>query len=306
MKPANRTPVAKDPRATQLALFDDSELTRAREQERSSARVKPVPAPEEHIHLLDRPIGLEDCELIRSRRKTLSLVVRNAKLVVRAPLRAPQYWIREVIASKQAWIHQQIDSQLQQREEVIRILDRGTLCINGKIWRVCFDCSAAGAHTKIARNNKCGKLLAKDQVFHISFPSGVANADKERLATNLFLSWLKKNASDLLNTYVKRLCEQQGFNELLKGINYRITRSKWGHCASNGEIQLNPVIALAPESVRDYVITHELCHLRHRNHSARFWSLVEKHDPNWQAAEQWLGEQGHRVAVGSLLSAPES
>ena len=258
--------------------------------------------PSTNITAPTPPFRLDNYELIRSRRKTISLVIRNAQLIVRAPMRAPQYWIREVVASKADWIQTQIHNQVLQRNDVIRILDHHSVAINGVEHLLCFRCNKASVHRSIAGNNRRGKLTQDQQIFHFSFPDGAETPDQEALATALFLRWLKENAATLLDQHVQRLCRQHRFEEALKTTRYRMTRSKWGHCTAEGNIQLNPAIALAPEFVRDYVIIHELCHLRHRNHSSNFWNLVANCDPNWKNAERWLDNEGHRVAIGSLLA----
>ncbi len=96
----------------------------------------------------------------------------------------------------------------------------------------------------------------------------------------------------------RRLAISMGLVDKLGAINYRYTRTKWGHCTSEGNIQYNPFIALAPLYVVDYIIAHEVCHLRHRNHSKNFWNLVGKVCPQWQQAEAWLDSEGHRISIG--------
>ena len=69
-----------------------------------------------------------------------------------------------------------------------------------------------------------------------------------------------------------------------------LTRAKtfWGVCRARTGIKLNWRLIGAPESVQDYVCIHELCHLRHPNHSRAFWQLVPQHDPQSPAAQAWL------------------
>jgi hypothetical protein len=68
----------------------------------------------------------------------------------------------------------------------------------------------------------------------------------------------------------------------------RNQKSRWGSCSVRRTISLNWRLIQAPESVRDYIILHELTHLRHLNHSARFWAAVERVCPNYRQAEAWL------------------
>lgn len=75
----------------------------------------------------------------------------------------------------------------------------------------------------------------------------------------------------------------------------RNQRSRWGSCSYNGNISLNWRLIQLPADVSDYIIIHELMHLRHLNHSAQFWAEVEKVCPDYRAAENWLKENSGQV-----------
>lgn len=75
----------------------------------------------------------------------------------------------------------------------------------------------------------------------------------------------------------------------------RHQKTLWGSCTSTGNLSFNCLLMLAPESVRDYIVVHELCHLKHLNHSPAFWKSVERVLPNYKAQKKWLKENGHRL-----------
>jgi predicted metal-dependent hydrolase len=77
-----------------------------------------------------------------------------------------------------------------------------------------------------------------------------------------------------------------------KRIQIRDQRSRWGSCSTAGTLSFNWRLVLAPFDVLDYVVVHELCHLREPNHSSRFWRLVEQRRPAWRAQRDWLHEHG--------------
>ncbi len=79
----------------------------------------------------------------------------------------------------------------------------------------------------------------------------------------------------------------------LLGVEYRRVfikeqRSRWGSCSSARNLNFNWRLAAAPAEVLDYVVIHELCHLREMNHSPRFWDLVRAACPEYRSRRRWL------------------
>jgi predicted metal-dependent hydrolase len=75
----------------------------------------------------------------------------------------------------------------------------------------------------------------------------------------------------------------------------RDQRTRWGSCSSRGTISLNWRLALASHDVLDYVVAHEVCHLREPNHGPRFWALVESRRPGFREPREWLRRFGHEL-----------
>ena len=72
----------------------------------------------------------------------------------------------------------------------------------------------------------------------------------------------------------------------------RSQRTRWGSCSAKGNLNFNCLLMLCPEEVRDYVVIHELCHRKHLNHSADFWSEVEQYCPDYRIYRKWLKDNG--------------
>ncbi len=84
------------------------------------------------------------------------------------------------------------------------------------------------------------------------------------------------------------------------GITYgRITirnqKSRWASCSSLGNLNFNCLMMLMPETIRDYLVVHELCHRKEMNHSKRFWAEVEAVIPDYRACEKWLKTNGESI-----------
>lgn len=75
-------------------------------------------------------------------------------------------------------------------------------------------------------------------------------------------------------------------------ITIRNQRSRWGSCSSKGNLNFNCLLMLFPDDVIDYVVVHELCHRKHMNHSAEFYTEVERVFPEYRKCQKWLKENG--------------
>ena len=106
---------------------------------------------------------------------------------------------------------------------------------------------------------------------------------------------LRREAAGTLPGRVRELAAAQGLTNLLARVSIRNQRTRWGSCSARGVVSLNWRLIQVPPAVCDYVILHELAHLVHLNHSARFWELVERMCPNYRESEQWLKRTGRCV-----------
>jgi predicted metal-dependent hydrolase len=81
------------------------------------------------------------------------------------------------------------------------------------------------------------------------------------------------------------------------GLSIRAQRTRWASCSASGRMSFNWRLLLAPESVLDYVIWHEVCHLEVLDHSPRFWSLVARRWPSWREDREWLRRHGATLVL---------
>ena len=97
---------------------------------------------------------------------------------------------------------------------------------------------------------------------------------------------MRQLAGDELPARVSTLAERVSLRPAR--ISVRGQRTRWGSCSAKGNLSLNWRLVQVPLEVRDYVLIHELCHLRHMNHSSAFWALVRRHCPDYERSEAWL------------------
>ncbi len=119
---------------------------------------------------------------------------------------------------------------------------------------------------------------------------------KEHPVRPLYMEEIRRLADEAMRV----LPEKAAYYAPKVGVSYgRITirnqRTRWGSCSGKGNLNFNCLLMLAPEQVQDYVVVHELCHRLEMNHSARFWSEVERVFPDYRIAKQWLKEHGEEI-----------
>lgn len=130
-----------------------------------------------------------------------------------------------------------------------------------------------------------GAFLLHDGVLHISgarehFPRRVEDA-------------LKKIAKQRISQLVQKYAARAG--RRVNRITVRDTRSRWGSCSSTGNLSFSWRLIFAPRAVLEYVVAHEVAHLRVMNHSDRFWATVEAICPGYGPAKEWLRIHGKEL-----------
>ena len=105
----------------------------------------------------------------------------------------------------------------------------------------------------------------------------------------------------LLTTRAKRIIPQRvKYYAGIMGVEYgritiRMQKSRWGSCSSKGNLNFNCLLMRTPDEIIDYVVVHELCHLKEMNHSPRFWAEVEKIFPDYKERRKWLKDHGNEI-----------
>ena len=127
------------------------------------------------------------------------------------------------------------------------------------------------------------------EAVHIALPQGLGDS-RDEVALRAFYAWVRR----WLRTHVALLAERYALRTAQRPREIRIKRMKtrWGSCGPSNDININWLLALAPESVLEYVVVHELCHISERNHSPAFWSLLARHLPNYAEERRWLKTHG--------------
>ena len=215
-------------------------------------------------------------QIIRSRRKTLCLQIKSAQVRVLAPNRFPKAEILAFIQQKQTWIEIKLREQAHRAEQLqLAKQDRSLLC-NGVLKQLVL--------TDAARFS----LVESDQSIILQLPYSVKPDNRELYINKQLQDWFKQQAMSHFPARLAALSQELKLVPL--DLNIKKYKARWGSCSSTGIISLNYLLMMTPNFVIDYVIVHELCHLKHMNHSKSFWDLVASFYPQYPQAKRWLKE----------------
>lgn len=217
-------------------------------------------------------------KIIRSNRRTIALEIRqDASLLVRAPYRTPLAFIEKIVIEKHCWI--------KVKQAVVR--EKGSALVpkkfvNGE------DFFYLGKMYKLKLVDELNGVPLFNNSFRIL--RGNSSAAKEILT-----AWYKEEAC-------RKIPERVSFYSSLSGLNctkIRISEAqkRWGSCSSKGNLNFSWRLIMAPISVIDYVVVHELVHLEQKNHAKIFWSKVKTIMPDYGLYRKWLKENGHLLNI---------
>jgi predicted metal-dependent hydrolase len=218
--------------------------------------------------------------IIRSNRRSIGIEIgRDAALIVRAPKKTPLAAIEKIVTEKQGWI---AEKQRIMQERIQSIPERKFE--NGEAF--------------LLLGKEYPLFITENAMPHLSF-SGVKFVLKKRYqaqARRLFFVLYRKKASEIIPPRVEHFSRL--YEIPYKKINISWAASRWGSASSQGTLSFSWRLAMAPITIVDYVVAHELAHLVEQNHSRRFWDRVEEMYPNYQRARKWLADNGHLLTLG--------
>lgn len=237
--------------------------------------MKPEPAEHFFIEFGTRRIAYR---LQRGMRKHLKIVVSpDLSVEVFAPDKADEEKIAAALQKKAAWIARAIDKleSFHPLPEPRRYVSGETLRYLGRQYRL-----------KVENGlRRPPKLLGK---FLWVWTDGKTDTQMIKRKVN---DWYRKRAQEILNRYLEachRIASRHGVPAPRLAI--RSMRRRWGSCSTRGRITLNVKLVQAPLHCIEYVIMHELCHLKHHNHSKAFYSLLTRCMPDWRHRKELLSQ----------------
>ena len=273
------------------ALVPESPAPKARPKpKRATPSYPPVPAAGQAVHFrhphASREVRLGHAlvayEFKRGQRRSIGFSVGPHGLAVRAPKWVPLYEVDAALQEKSAWILRKLQEVRERHarlaEHTIDWRDGATLPFLGQTLVLKLDPEHACANAELmtaAPGDTCS-------VLRLSLPHH-ASADQIR---DVVQAWLMRQARQVFQQRLDHFAPLLGVQWKKLALSNAGTR--WGSAKSDGSIRLNWRLVHFNMSVLDYVVAHELSHLREMNHSPRFWDTVQSVLPNYAALRQQL------------------
>jgi predicted metal-dependent hydrolase len=212
-----------------------------------------------------------------SKRRSIGLNIDDRGLIVSVPLRASERWLQSVLRDKANWILKMLDGWQTCQSPTRRWQDGEQLDYLGELLIL-----------RVARNLFITPAQRRGRELWVFVDHG---SDKTHVEQAVSL-WYRQEAERFF------LLRNAHYAPLLKvkprSINLSEARTQWGSCTAQGSIRLNLHLIKLPQRLIDYVVVHELAHLRELNHSPAFWQLVESVCPDYASLRKELKAVAHR------------
>lgn len=229
-----------------------------------------------HQYNLELPYRLK----VSTRLKSLALELARGVVTVRAPHWLSLEDVESFILAKQDWLMDKLQNQ-QSLPQPCQYQDGDELLYLGNKYKLSI---------KPARHFHL-QLDAEQGWLTFYLPTRVKD-QKKYIKTKLKAFYMEQ-AEGYISSRFDKL--QQDIGLKASDMELKFFKTRWGCCYGSGLIRLNPMLMGAPEWVIDCVIIHELCHLKHMDHSAKFWRLNQKFCPNCDATKGWLKQ--HSISL---------
>jgi predicted metal-dependent hydrolase len=222
-----------------------------------------------------------------ARARRLRLTVQADGVEVVAPVRMREAEILRFVEQHRDWVLDKVSRlrrTLAAHPGQIRLADGGQIPYRGR-----------PVELRIGPATGVRAAVRYQDGFEVLLPARVPDEERERWIEAALCLWLRRQA----RLDAERLIERHGPPHRLvpKGLRIKDQQRIWGSCSARGLINLNWRLILAPEPVFEYVVVHELCHLRVRNHQREFWRLVGEVLPGFEPHRRWLRANGHLLTL---------
>ena len=209
-----------------------------------------------------------DCEIKRSRRKTIALYVfPDARVEIRVPLLYNVNDVEPFLIKHSRWLFNRLDSKCDNVIAAKRFVDGELHYFLGKQYPIKVNAASRSS------------VVFKDDMIHISCRD-TSNVSK---VSDILDCWYLEQAKRVFQEISIPLIRQMAkYNVAPKSFSIRKMKTRWGSCSRKGSIILNLHLIKLPEPCIKEVILHELCHLVHFNHSKEFYALMTAEMPDWK------------------------
>ena len=217
-----------------------------------------------------------------NRKRTISLQVKDNKLIINAPRTVSRKNLDEVIQRKQKWIKQRAILNFEEQNLRNRkFIDNETFYFRGNEYRL----------SLIWGGKEEVKIV--DGLLLVTFKDDRSIDSKN--VKSLIEDWYVRESTKILNTRTYEFAKKMKVRPT--EITVKNYVSKWGSCTAKNKISYNWRIIMAPDCIVDYLIIHELCHIIEHNHSKNFWNYVGTYCEDFQKKRKWLRENGHMLVL---------
>jgi len=209
---------------------------------------------------------------VSTRARRLRLTVSSGQVSVTLPRGVPRSEAEKMLLQHSAWLMGQLERTARAKTPT-KTLPADVILLRGEVKKVVVR-EERDRQTRLRVEEGSDRLV-------ILAPVGMGKAGR-----SLALPWLKAQAREEITAAAQKWAGRMGLS--YRALSIRDQKTRWGSCSSRGTLSFNWRLVMAPPAIMEYVVIHELAHLKQPNHSKAFWQLTGQYYPDHKKARAWL------------------
>lgn len=217
----------------------------------------------------------------RARRKRIEVTPDQVRVIVPGATRSEE--VEDFVRSKRRWIHDRTEIVGEEarrlRAQPIGYHSGAKVLFRGRLLRL-----------RVEPGDVDEPRLRYRTAFHVTVPHRMPDRDREGAVSGLLKDWFRDRLEEDAWHFVRKHGHPNGLRP--RDVLIRKLETLWGSCGKDRSLRLDEKLVRLPKPILEYVVLHELCHLRHRDHSEEFWSLLREILPDSERRKRWLDRHG--------------
>jgi predicted metal-dependent hydrolase len=224
------------------------------------------------------------CKIDRAKRKNVYIIVKNKEVIIKVPTILNDYDVKKIVDDKKDWIYKKIKNSIIKKQK--EYVNNEKFYILGKIYDLKISYDYIKKSNVILKDNNLIVILP---IKYCKFKEDDIKSKVKKLIDKLYYDITEEKVKEKIYNITKNVSLYP------KEVRIKKLKRAWGICSSKKNITINSRLCMYSDDVIEYVLLHEVCHLKYMNHSKDFWNMINYYMPNYSIVRKYLKQTNYDI-----------